>query len=124
MMDIIINESFSDDEAILTKVEKKQFEAPELVNLRLHAEEVAQETEITELLCYGKVKQKLEYDLKYQWDGALKILRDFNGTVLLADEVGLGKTIEAGLVLSQKWAERKRQILVITPSNLRKQWYQ
>src|SRR2546428_2394835 len=43
---------------------------------------------------------------------------------LLADEVGLGKTIEAGLVVSQKWAERKRRILVITPSNLRKQWYQ
>lgn len=43
---------------------------------------------------------------------------------LLADEVGLGKTIEAGLVLSQKWAERKRQILVIVPSNLRKQWHQ
>lgn len=33
--------------------------------------------------------------------------------VLLADEVGLGKTIEAGLVLSQKWAERKRRILAI-----------
>ncbi len=43
---------------------------------------------------------------------------------LLADEVGLGKTIEAGLVLSQKWSERKRRILVITPSNLRKQWFQ
>lgn len=43
---------------------------------------------------------------------------------LLADEVGLGKTIEAGLVLSQKWAERKRKILIITPSNLRKQWHQ
>ena len=43
---------------------------------------------------------------------------------LLADEVGLGKTIEAGIVVSQKWAERKRRILVITPANLRKQWHQ
>jgi superfamily II DNA/RNA helicase len=43
---------------------------------------------------------------------------------LLADEVGLGKTIEAGLVISQKWAERKKHILIITPANLRKQWSQ
>src|SRR6266487_1601384 len=43
---------------------------------------------------------------------------------LIADEVGLGKTIEAGLVISQKWAERKRRILVIVPSTLRKQWHQ
>ena len=43
---------------------------------------------------------------------------------ILADEVGLGKTIEAGLVISQKWAERKRKVLIIAPSNLRKQWSQ
>ncbi len=43
---------------------------------------------------------------------------------LLADEVGLGKTIEAGLVLSQKWAEHRRKLLIITPANLRKQWHQ
>jgi SNF2 family DNA or RNA helicase len=43
---------------------------------------------------------------------------------ILADEVGLGKTIEAGILLSQKWAERKRRILIILPSNLRKQWNQ
>ena len=43
---------------------------------------------------------------------------------LLADEVGLGKTIEAGLVIAQRWAENRRRIMVITPSNLRKQWHQ
>src|SRR5574343_181192 len=43
---------------------------------------------------------------------------------ILVDEVGRGKTIEAGLVISQKWAERKRKILIIVPSNLRKQWNQ
>lgn len=44
--------------------------------------------------------------------------------VILADEVGLGKTIEAGLVISQHWAERRRRILIIVPANLRKQWHQ
>ena len=41
---------------------------------------------------------------------------------ILADEVGLGKTIEAGLLLSQHWAERKRKIIIIAPASLRKQW--
>ena len=61
----------------------------------------------------------------HQVDAALFAFRSpLSKGALLADEVGLGKTIEAGLVLSQKWAERKRRILVIVPSNLRKQWYQ
>lgn len=42
--------------------------------------------------------------------------------VLLADEVGLGKTIEAGLVLCQYWAESRRRLIVICPAALRKQW--
>ncbi len=42
--------------------------------------------------------------------------------VILADEVGLGKTIEAGIVLCQFWAERKRALLVICPASIRKQW--
>ncbi len=41
---------------------------------------------------------------------------------VLADEVGLGKTIEAGIIISQLWAERKRRILCIVPAALRKQW--
>jgi ERCC4-related helicase len=44
--------------------------------------------------------------------------------VILADEVGLGKTIEAGLLIAQRWAERKRRILIVVPANLRKQWHQ
>jgi len=43
---------------------------------------------------------------------------------ILADEVGLGKTIEAGILLAQKWAESRRRLLVICPANLRKQWSQ
>src|SRR6202163_4125156 len=42
--------------------------------------------------------------------------------VILADEVGLGKTIEAGIVLCQFWAERERRLLVLCPASDRKQW--
>ena len=43
------------------------------------------------------------------------------GTIL-ADEVGLGKTIEAGIVICQYWAEKNRSILIIAPASIRKQW--
>jgi len=59
----------------------------------------------------------------HQIDAAAFALRNpLSKGVLLADEVGLGKTIEAGLVLCQYWAERKRRLLVICPASLRKQW--
>lgn len=61
----------------------------------------------------------------HQVDAALFAFRSpLSKGAILADEVGLGKTIEAGLVISQKWAERKRKIIIITPANLRKQWSQ
>ena len=41
---------------------------------------------------------------------------------ILADEVGLGKTIEAGIVLAQLWSERKRKILIVSPASLMRQW--
>jgi len=61
----------------------------------------------------------------HQVDAALFAFRSpLSRGAILADEVGLGKTIEAGIVLSQIWAERKRKILIIVPSSLRKQWSQ
>ncbi len=61
----------------------------------------------------------------HQIDAALFALQTpFLPGVILADEVGLGKTIEAGIVISQYWAERKRDILIIAPSSLRQQWQQ
>lgn len=59
----------------------------------------------------------------HQVDAALFAIRSpLSKGVLLADEVGLGKTIEAGLVIAQRWAERKRRILLVVPASLRKQW--
>ncbi|NQT18391.1 MAG: DEAD/DEAH box helicase, partial [Planctomycetes bacterium] len=59
----------------------------------------------------------------HQIEAALFALRSpVSKGVLLADEVGLGKTIEAGLAICQSWAERRRRILVICPASIRKQW--
>lgn len=59
----------------------------------------------------------------HQVDAALFAVKSPLSTgALLADEVGLGKTIEAGLVLAQCWAERRRHILLIVPAALRMQW--
>ena len=59
----------------------------------------------------------------HQIDAALfAFASPFSKGVVLADEVGLGKTIEAGLVICQYWATGKRKILIVCPASLRKQW--
>ena len=59
----------------------------------------------------------------HQIDAALFAFSSpFSKGVVLADEVGLGKTIEAGLVVCQYWATGKRKILIVCPASLRKQW--
>ena len=75
----------------------------------------------------GRLSQALfdaSVDLNpHQIEAALFALKSpLSKGVLLADEVGLGKTIEAGIVLCQYWSERKRRLLIICPASLRKQW--
>jgi superfamily II DNA/RNA helicase len=61
----------------------------------------------------------------HQVDAALFAVRSpLSKGIILADEVGLGKTIEAGIVLAQRWAERRRRMLLVLPATLRKQWQQ
>ncbi len=76
---------------------------------------------------YAKIASSMmgaQVDLNpHQIDAALFALKSpLSKGVLLADEVGLGKTIEAGIVLAQRWVERKRRILLVVPATLRKQW--
>lgn len=59
----------------------------------------------------------------YQIETARKVLRQLGGRALLADEVGLGKTIEAGLIVSEYLARGMIQsILILTPASLVSQW--
>ena len=73
---------------------------------------------------FTSVLAEAQVDLNpHQVDAALFAFQSpLSMGAILADEVGLGKTIEAALVMSQHWAERKRHILVIAPATLRKQW--
>ena len=78
------------------------------------------EDAFTRSLSSAKVEMK-----PHQVDAALFALQSpLAKGAILADEVGLGKTIEAGLVIAQRWAERRRRILLIVPASLRKQWSQ
>ncbi len=125
MSDIIINESFSDDpdDLFAVPLEEQEFESQESFALRLEAEELAQESQISELLSYNAVVKNLQFDLPYQKNGALQILRDMNGSALLADEVGLGKTVTAGIALKE-CVERGfvKRALILTPPSLVDQW--
>ena len=123
-MEIIVNESFlNNEENLFDKLEKKQFESSNALKLRVEAEELSSDTEISELICFDLVKKNLEYNLKHQTDGALKILGDLNGSALLADEVGLGKTITAGFALKECIVRGfAKKVLILAPPSLVNQW--
>ena len=62
---------------------------------------------------------------EYQFKPLIKFIRSFRRSLLICDEVGLGKTIEAGLILKELQARNElRNTLVVVPSNLKIKWYQ
>lgn len=73
---------------------------------------------------FGVILMDAQVELNpHQVEAALFAFKSpYSKGAILADEVGLGKTIEAGILLSQQWAENKKRILIICPSSLRKQW--
>jgi SNF2 family DNA or RNA helicase len=108
---------------ILFKIKNKEFEPRERFELKLKAEEAARQSEIKELISYPLIKNNLTFNLPHQQEGALKILRDMDGRALLADEVGLGKTITAGMVLKECIVRGfVRRALILTPPSLVNQW--
>ncbi len=97
---------------------------PTAMHARFWAEELGRRAPLEDVVGLTRALGDARVDLNpHQIDAAIFALRSpLSKGVLLADEVGLGKTIEAGLVLAQRWAERKRRILLVVPATLRKQW--
>lgn len=91
-----------------------------------YAHQLSRRTPANSLEKFAATLVDAQVDLNpHQVEAALFAFRSpLSKGAMLADEVGLGKTIEAGLVISQKWAEQKRRMLIIAPSSLRKQWSQ
>lgn len=96
-------------------------DAPADYLLRLQYQRLRLVREFEELLCLEHLKGVNHY--WYQVETAINVLKRFRGRVLLADEVGLGKTIEAGMLIKEYLLRGlARKVLVLTPPTLVTQW--
>ncbi len=120
--EIIVNESFSDLDSF-ENIQEMELDTQEMLDLKVQAETMSQDKEIENLISFEMIKKNLEYHLPHQTQGALKIIKEMNSTALLADEVGLGKTITASLVLKEGIVRGFiKKALIITPPSLVDQW--
>src|SRR5215213_5554166 len=93
---------------------------PEWFALRRAAERLALTPGVDTLVTLNANTIK---ELPHQIDVALRVLRQMGGRALLADEVGLGKTIEAGIILKELAVRGlARRVLILTPAALVDQW--
>lgn len=98
--------------------------APTHIQAHLFAQELTlkRAADDPEKLTRALVEARVDLN-PHQVDAALFAFKNpLSKGAILADEVGLGKTIEAGLVATQRWAEGRRRILVLCPASLRTQW--
>lgn len=123
MVDLIINEDFEDDFSLFENVDSISFDSPDILELKKFSEEIKEDKNIDSLLSYNLVKKNLMYDLPHQREGALHLIKNLNSTGLLADEVGLGKTITTGLILKEGIVRGFiKKCLILTPPSLVNQW--
>ncbi|MBI3988249.1 MAG: DEAD/DEAH box helicase, partial [candidate division NC10 bacterium] len=109
------------DLKLLKWVEEGRFESREAYQLNLLAHQASLIQEFEELICLPTLRNMEHYP--YQIEAARKVLRRFRGRALLCDEVGLGKTIEAGIILKEYMMRGLvRKALILTPPGLVEQW--
>jgi len=109
------------DQPVLQAIKANRRADPAALDLALRAYKLSFRGSFDQLLCLSTVRNI--QSLWYQEETTRKVMKTFRGRAILADEVGLGKTIEAGLVLKEYLLRRLvRSALIIVPSSLVFQW--
>nr|WP_236588029.1 SNF2-related protein [Tumebacillus amylolyticus] len=93
----------------------------DLFRLAYEAERSRVVPNFDQLICLQQLPEVTPYP--HQIETAKKVLNELHGRAILADEVGLGKTIEAGLILKEYLIRGLvKKILILVPSSLVIQW--
>ncbi len=110
-----------DNDLVLGQLREGVFEDPSLVNIHTQARNFTIFPGFDKLLSLQMARGLISYE--YQVQAAKKVLNAFRGRAMLCDEVGLGKTIEAGIILLEYILRGLvRRVLILTPPSLTTQW--
>jgi len=108
-------------QALLARYRRGQLDSYRGVRLKLMAEELNARRAATEILAFDTVRDVIRY--QHQERAVRRVVEEMRGRALLADEVGLGKTIEAGIILSEYVLRGLvRRALILVPAALQRQW--
>lgn len=114
--------SYSDPNHVRSLIQKNKYSSFNKFRLNLKAYEYKRINPIDKLISMDNLGAKIDAH-PYQMKVALTVLKDMNTNAILADEVGLGKTIEAGIILKELLLRRYiHSILIIVPKALLNQW--
>lgn len=114
--------AFSDPYNIAKRVKTSKYNSFQKFKLNIEAKNLRQTAKIDTLISVDAVRAKL-VPYNFQLETALQVINEMNGNAILADEVGLGKTIEAGLIMKEMLLRGEvDSVLVISPKSLLSQW--
>ena len=113
---------FSDPYNIKKLIQRKKFSEFQKFQLNLEAIRIKHSGKIDKLISLDEIRTKL-IPYNFQMRLALQVINEMNGNAILADEVGLGKTIEAGLIMKELLLRDEiNSILIVSPKSLLSQW--
>jgi SNF2 family DNA or RNA helicase len=114
--------NYYDSKSILGKLKESKFQNPKYFSLNYHANMLLLKGKREDLMIIEDLKGKITL-FPHQIKTALIYLNEMNGRMLIADEVGLGKTIEAGMIMKELIArEEVKTVLILCPASLTLQW--